>query len=326
MTTYDKVHRGYEKMWASCTLNANKHSMVLATAQKIINNRVKYAAIEKATGVPWYMLGALHYRESDNNFNTYLGNGQSLSRVTTIVPKGRGPFIGPDAFIKGGIDAMNLMRFGKVPKDQWVIPRCLFEAEEFNGEGYTHHGENSPYVWGGTNFEQPGLFVGDHDFDESKRDTRIGVAAIFKGIIALAPALMLGTEATGTIVSEPQAPAAKPEPKPEIPMTTTKPVTTPANFLEAMPKINLSEIQSVVEKLVNLLPFAATFIPQIKVLIPFGPVLLNILKMVAELQQSTDHSPEAIANIIAGHMQTASNEVTDTKTAMAEIESQPQTA
>ena len=62
-----------------------------------------------------------HYRESNFNFDTYLGNGQSLARVTTIVPKGRGPFTGPDAFINGAIDALRLEGF--IGANDWGIAR-----------------------------------------------------------------------------------------------------------------------------------------------------------------------------------------------------------
>ena len=63
-----------------------------------------YVEIEVVTNMPWAMIAVIHRRESDANFDTYLGNGQSLARPTTEVPKGRGPFIGPNSFVAGGID------------------------------------------------------------------------------------------------------------------------------------------------------------------------------------------------------------------------------
>jgi lysozyme family protein len=41
-----------------------------------------------ATGVPWFVVAALHERESGADFATYLGNGEPLNRVTQLVPKG----------------------------------------------------------------------------------------------------------------------------------------------------------------------------------------------------------------------------------------------
>src|SRR4051812_28350724 len=72
-------------------------------AAQLVANKTRYQEVEKWTGVPWYMVAVLHMRESDADFNTYLGNGDPLHHVTTHVPRGRGPF---KTFVAGAIDAL----------------------------------------------------------------------------------------------------------------------------------------------------------------------------------------------------------------------------
>src|SRR4051812_11726621 len=73
--------------------------------------RVQYEAVAKSTGVPLIWLAATHQREASGSFIRYLGNGQLLSRVTTIVPKGRGPW--PD-WASGADDALKLLHLDQV--------------------------------------------------------------------------------------------------------------------------------------------------------------------------------------------------------------------
>ena len=138
--------------------------------------------------MPWWFVGLCHYRESHFDFDTYLGNGQSLSRPTTIVPKGRGPFTGPNAFVDGAIDAIRLEGFAAAT--DWSIARTLFRLEGFNGFGYQLRGVNSPYLYGGSNIYGPpearaGKFVRDHEFDPNFVDTQLGTAVILKALLGL---------------------------------------------------------------------------------------------------------------------------------------------
>jgi len=75
-----------------------------AANKAFLKGRNTYQQIETKTGVPWWFVGLCHYRESHFDFNTYLGNGQALGKITTIVPKGRGPFLGANAFVDGAVD------------------------------------------------------------------------------------------------------------------------------------------------------------------------------------------------------------------------------
>lgn len=158
-------------------------------AGRLLANKERYVAIEKRTGVPWWLIAVLHMRESDANFGTYLGNGQSLKRRTTIVPKGRGPFA---SFEDGAVDALRIDRLTEV-KD-WRIEKALYYCEIFNGAGYHNKGLPSPYVWGGTNQQKPGKYVRDGVFSRTTWDGQPGCAPILATMAKLDPTIQFVRE------------------------------------------------------------------------------------------------------------------------------------
>lgn len=149
--------------------------IVKQVADRIIAARARYELIEKVVYVPWWFVGILHHREASGDFKTYLGNGQSLDKVTTIVPKGRGPF---RSFEAGAIDALQLDKLAWV--SDWSIGNALMQMEKFNGLGYRKRGMNSPYVWSYTQWYEQGKYVVDGKFSASTVDKQIGGAAIMK--------------------------------------------------------------------------------------------------------------------------------------------------
>lgn len=140
-----------------------------------------YQEIQARTSVPWPLIALTHQRESSMNFTTYLGNGQRLDRVTTIVPKGRGPFKGPDAFVNGAIDALRIEGLSSV-KDLNIIEKILYYCEVFNGGGYSRLGLPSPYLFGGTTVQRAGKFTRDHFFDPHVWDTQPGCAPMLRAL------------------------------------------------------------------------------------------------------------------------------------------------
>lgn len=164
----------------------------MADAHYAVDHKDTYAAISAQTGVPWALIAIMHRREGDANFHTYLGNGQSLSRVTTIVPKGRGPFTGPKAFQQGAVDALKLD--GLTSVTDWRLEKQLYYTELFNGGGYDARGLPSPYVWGGTNIQRPGKYVKDGVFDAKAWDTQPGTAPLLYCIAKLDPTVQFVRE------------------------------------------------------------------------------------------------------------------------------------
>jgi lysozyme family protein/peptidoglycan hydrolase-like protein with peptidoglycan-binding domain len=204
---FQQFKAGYENNWQNMQIRPGSAGQANREAARLLKNKSIYQQIEAITRVPWYFIGLCHDRESGFDLNTYLGNGQALNRVTTIVPKGRGPFLGPNAFVDGAVDALRIQGF--VGASDWSIARTLFRLEGFNGFGYHSRGVNSPYLWSGSTAygppeERAGKFVADGVFDPNKVDPQLGVAVILKELMGLDNSITFGVA--------PSTPSGLPEP------------------------------------------------------------------------------------------------------------------
>ncbi len=168
----------YKAEWDHMAINKSREGEFIALARFAIDHKETYQEVEKATGVAWYHVAVLHRRESDADFSTYLGNGDPLSRPTRHVPRGRGPF---KSFQAGAVDALKLDGLAGHP-DMDVIEKILWYCENFNGLGYEYHGLPSPYIFGGTNIQARGKFVGDGDWNPYAWDGQPGCAPILQMI------------------------------------------------------------------------------------------------------------------------------------------------
>ena len=184
MVSFESLKSEYERNWANLQIRPARLGEANAAARRAINGKATYEQVERLTGVPWYFIALCHYRESNFDFDTYLGNGETLHRVTTLVPKGRGPFA---SFVDGAVDALRIENF--VGTQDWCIARTLFRLECFNGLGYHAKGVNSPYLYGGSNLYGPpeakcGKFVADHVFDPGHVDSQLGTAVILHAMMS----------------------------------------------------------------------------------------------------------------------------------------------
>jgi len=221
--TFARVRAEYADLWSSMRINPGRVATFQATAKRLMIGMDRYKAVERATGVPAALIAILHERESGANFATYLGNGQPLSRVTTIVPVGRGPFA---SFEEGAIDALKIDGLSKIKN--WSLEQAIFKAEGFNGFGYRYKGLRSPYLWGGTNHQQRGKYVRDGVFDPNVMDTQLGAVGILYTLFALDPSLRLPLETkAGAPAPIPPPPDIEPTDKPK-PAPTVKPETAGA--------------------------------------------------------------------------------------------------
>lgn len=155
-----------------------RSTLINAQAAKITANRQRYAVVEKATGVPWDVIGVIHYRESSLNFAGVLHNGQKIigtGKKTTLVPKGRGPFSTWEA---AAIDALMNCHPHLGKNRDWSLANTLELLERYNGLGYRNRGLPSPYLWAGTDQYQKGKYVADGKFDPNHVDQQLGVAAL----------------------------------------------------------------------------------------------------------------------------------------------------
>jgi len=179
----------YAEQWNGMVVNPDRLSEFQQIAQFAINHKDRYLKVEALTLVKWYHIAVIHRRESDADFNTYLGNGEPLNRVTRLVPKGRGPF--PD-FETGAVDALKFD--GLTTVVDWRLEKILYYCEIFNGTGYANRGLPSPYIWGGTNVQKPGKYVADGVFDATVMDPQPGCAPILATIAALDPTVQFTRE------------------------------------------------------------------------------------------------------------------------------------
>jgi lysozyme family protein len=173
----------YAGMWDATEISEDAIDAAADTAARIIGARSRYQAVATTVGVPWWWIGCIHAREADGDFHCHLHNGDPLTHRTVHVPVGRPP-IGnaPFAWEVSATDALIMRHLG--PGD-WSVPSALGKAEAYNGLGYRAKGIRSPYVWGGTNLQQPGKYVSDHVWDATAVDDQIGVAALMQCLAGL---------------------------------------------------------------------------------------------------------------------------------------------
>lgn len=186
----------FRDKWDHMVIKPEREKSFSDLAAFAIKHKTEYGAVENATGLPWPMVAVIHRREGDGNFDTYLGNGQSLHMRTTIVPKGRGPF---ESFLAGAIDAVKVEGWGHVI--DWRLEKQLYYCGLFNGL----YSLQTPYLWGGTNQQKRGKYVADHVYNPFVWDPQPGCAPILWMIAKLDPSVKFVRESS--TVSIPVHPA-----------------------------------------------------------------------------------------------------------------------
>lgn len=213
--TFESYKSDLSQHWKTIRIKTSFREPARKVAGKLIGNRARYKEIEERTGVPWFFIALLHQRESNANFATYLGNGQSLARVTTIVPKNRGPFKGADAFNRGAIDALNLLGFTAIR--DWSVERMLYLIVKWNGFGYYFKKRPNPYLWSGSyHYDDPegadgevnaaGKYIRDGVYDPKAVDHQIGAAVLLRAMCDLS------TEIAQSLGASKSVPLPKPRP------------------------------------------------------------------------------------------------------------------
>jgi len=198
MTNISALVAKYGALWTKANILPKRAAEVNAVATRLVAPAAKarYQAISTTTGVPWWVIAVIHEREADQNWNSQLGQGDPLDQISRHVPRGRGPFFnhptdppGQDAFYRGAVDALqNCPPYAARWKD-WSPGGTLVILVMYNGLGYEAHNENSPYIVGATDQEQPGKYTGDDIYSAAVWDTQIGCAAMLKAMMALDPSI-----------------------------------------------------------------------------------------------------------------------------------------
>lgn len=177
-----ELRLNYVALFKSCQCLPQDRASVLSTAAKIVTARKHYDAVSAKTGVPWFVVGALHNMEASLSFKCHLHNGDPLIHRTVHVPKGR-PTTGqpPFTWVASAVDALEYD--GLSQWTDWGVSGCLYRMELFNGWGYRTHGVNSPYLWGASNHQQPGKYVSDGVWSSTAVTHQIGCATLLHTIL-----------------------------------------------------------------------------------------------------------------------------------------------
>lgn len=215
--TLNRLRDEYLRLWNE--MKVVKIAAANQQAHQIIGSKARYKSVEARTGVPWFVIGCLHMRESNGNFNTWLHNGDPMKRggiaVRTFhVPANRPP--NPNvSWEDGAYDALVVIEHLDGIKD-WGPEHVAYAAEKFNGWGYRNPTRNipSPYLWGGTSVQQRGKFIADGVYDPEVMDPQLGAMAVLKQIMMLDP--------------EAKFRKAKSEPIPPPPPSSAPPPTSPS--------------------------------------------------------------------------------------------------
>jgi lysozyme family protein len=171
----------YDRMFKNMTLTVGNQK-VDGIVDKIVEFKGRYSELERKTGVPWFVVGVLHYEENGMNFQKHLHNNDPLTALTVHVPVGR-PGTGQPPFTweDSALDALELSGFTHT--QDWSITRILFELERWNGFGYRVRQINSPFLWNCTSYYTTGRFVDDGVFDPGSMAERCGGAPLLKRLV-----------------------------------------------------------------------------------------------------------------------------------------------
>ena len=175
--TFDQLEPEYVADLANA--KPTRSSEAVAVAKNLLIHRDRFLAMQSLCGVPALWVMPVFERENPS-FNSYLGNGDPLDRVTVHVPRGRGPF---DSWEKGAADALTLDHITQVKI--WTWPMACYEWELWNGFGPRNHGRTSGYVWSGTTIYQGGKYIADGVWSRGTWDSQLGCVEIARAIAEL---------------------------------------------------------------------------------------------------------------------------------------------
>ncbi len=172
-------------------LQVTKPTQVDQIARRLISGDAiaQYTRIQVSLGIPIPVQASICERESGADFSRSPAQGDRWDRVSVNVPRNKGPY--PDWYA-AAVDAWHNIDRLDDNSAPWSMPYACWKDEGFNGFGYRAHGIRSPYVFGGTNLQQPGKYVSDGVFSSLVMDTQIGTVPVMLRMIELMPSLAFG--------------------------------------------------------------------------------------------------------------------------------------
>lgn len=162
----------------------NRHIWSVEGASNAINsNRARYERVAQATWVPWELIGAIHYREADLDFNTYLHQWDPLGKPAVNEPNDIPIFYNWEEAAIHAIKQKWSLWFTSIDGSDEQLRKVADFAERYNGLGYRNKWKISPYVWSWTSLYTGGRYVADHVYNANSYDTRPGVMPIINSLL-----------------------------------------------------------------------------------------------------------------------------------------------
>jgi lysozyme family protein len=194
--TFDSLCPEYEGLWSVINqpggLTRLAATMREADAIMAPAARARFLAVERRTGVPWFVTGIVLTREAGSppNFHAWLHNGDPMfdhtgaARQTVNVPAHRPP----DPAVSWEDGAVDAYAIEGLIDAAWSPARVAWLLEKFNGFGYRlHHHIHSPYLWGATSVQQRGKYTADRRWDPSVMDPQVGGMALLAALMTREP-------------------------------------------------------------------------------------------------------------------------------------------
>ncbi len=183
MNGFEDLKASYVDLWDRARVRDDKKAAIATELQALLALKPTYSVVETRIGVPWFVVGLIHYREASFKDTRHLHNGDPLTGRTVREPPGH-PANGnpPFDWTESAIDALQMKGLHKV--DNWSVERIAYSLELYNGFGYRSRNINSPYLWSFTDQYTRGYFVRDHDFDPNEVNKQAGTMAMLKQLVA----------------------------------------------------------------------------------------------------------------------------------------------
>ncbi len=160
-------------------------------------NEDLYKSVGLQADVPAIVVAAIHKREADCNFNSYLSNGDRLSTRTYISgDSNEGKILSENTpntiifnnWIDGAVFALKheirARQASGISYDEKDISDMLIFCEIYNGSGYRYRHAISPYVYACTSCYQKGKFTDDHGYDADAVDHQLGCLIMIRALIS----------------------------------------------------------------------------------------------------------------------------------------------
>jgi lysozyme family protein len=216
MTDLNALTAANSKRWANARLTRNFNPI----AKSLVAAKLRYQTVEASTGVPWFVIAAIHERESGQNWFASLAQGDPWNRVSVHVPAGRSPF---KSWEEAAIDALVDCAPYLARNKDWSIGGTLTKLEQYNGLGYAARGAPSPYLLSGTNQYKCGKYVRDGVYDSAAVDSQPGCAGLLLAIMALDRTVSFDGKMPPLVVSSPASIPAR-----QVPTVRSSSIANPA--------------------------------------------------------------------------------------------------